>query len=506
MARSKDYNKRHSANLDRYAGQIGALFDLLASEATRIGAGTGLEDGSAGFSFDRFPLAKKKARALLAKIRKEMLETIESGIRKEWDLSEAKNAALVERLLAGSGLEEDVVRSLQPRNADALEAFVGRKERGLVLSDRVWNITSQAMAEAEAALGLAIGTGKDAQALSRDVRHLLKRPDEMWRRYYVTRTRADGSKVKEAEWRHKVVGQDGKVHFVSEPLSHPGRGVYRSSYRNALRLAVTETNMAYHKADALAWQQSPACIGIEVVLSNNHTSRGVKGLFFDICDELAGRYPKDFTFTGWHPFCRCVAVPLTASREDFVRYLKDKMAGKDVSRVEFPGTIKHMPDNFTKWKEDNHGRIEAMKRKGTLPEFLKEDDAPRHKEIAKAQKELVNWYKENLPMVNVGKFSAKRFETKATDGTSITVNRTFYNETINKHQDEPTYLYKLEYARKAHELIKNAKLINAYEKSIDHPDAHFRVYEVVDEKYRVEMKVKCNNDGNFLYILRLYKR
>ena len=55
-----------------------------------------------------------------------------------------------------------------------------------------------------------------------------------------------------------------------------------------------------------------------------------------------------------------------------MRYLKDKMAGKDVSRVEFPGTIKHMPDNFTKWKEDNHGRIEAMKRKGTLPEFLKE--------------------------------------------------------------------------------------------------------------------------------------
>ena len=64
-----------------------------------------------------------------------------------------------------------------------------------------------------------------------------------------------------------------------------------------------------------------------------------------------------------------------ARREDFVRYLKDKMAGKDVSRVEFPGTIKHMPDNFTKWKEDNHGRIEAMKRKGTLPEFLKERES-----------------------------------------------------------------------------------------------------------------------------------
>lgn len=370
MARSNDYDRRHSANLDRYGKKIDALFGLLAREAARIGASTGLGEGSGGFSFDRFPLARKRAQELLSEIRMSMLETIESGIRNEWDLSESKNAAIVERLVAGSGIPEHVIRSMQPRNAEALEAFLGRSEHGLSLSDRVWNITSQAMAEAETAIGMSIGTGNDAQGLSRDVRNLLRSPGEMWRRYYVTRAKADGTKAKETEWRRKVAGKDGRVHFVREPLSHPGRGVYRSSYRNALRLAVTETNMAYHRADSLAWQQSPACIGIEVRLSNNHTCRGVKGVFFDICDELAGKYPKDFAFIGWHPFCRCVAIPITAGREDFVRYIKEKMAGRDVSQVEFPGTVRQMPENFTKWKEENKGRIEAMRRKGTLPWFI----------------------------------------------------------------------------------------------------------------------------------------
>lgn len=352
----------------------GLCFDTLCQEAARLGIRTGLEEGMADFSFDRLPTARKQASRLLARIRQEMETAIASGIRDEWELSEEKNAAIIERLLEGTGIPRETIESMKPRNASALAAFQERKTRGLALSDRVWNVTSQAMAEVETAIGLSISSGMDAPALSRKVRELLKNPSEMWRRYYVKRTQADGTRRKEPEWRRRVVGEDGKVHFVSEPLSHPGRGVYRSSYRNALRLAVTETNMAYHKADTLAWQQSPACIGIEVVLSNNHTCRGVKGMFFDICDELAGKYPKDFQFTGWHPFCRCVAVPITASKEEFVRYLQDMMAGRDVSGVEFKGTVRDMPACFTQWCKDNSGRIERMRERGTLPYFIRDNE------------------------------------------------------------------------------------------------------------------------------------
>ena len=95
---------------------------------------------------------------------------------------------------------------------------------------------------------------------------------------------------------------------------HPGRGVYRSSYRNALRLTATENNMAYRTADHLRWQQQPFVVGIEIKLSNNHTCKGVIGRFVDICDDRAGVYPKDFKFVGWHPHCRCYCVPKQARR------------------------------------------------------------------------------------------------------------------------------------------------------------------------------------------------
>ncbi|EJW89679.1 hypothetical protein EVA_22214, partial [gut metagenome] len=71
---------------------------------------------------------------------------------------------------------------------------------------------------------------------------------------------------------------------------HPGRGVYRSSYMNARRLAATETNIAYRTADHLRWQDFDFVVGIRIVLSNNHTCLGSDGKphkFTDICDELS---------------------------------------------------------------------------------------------------------------------------------------------------------------------------------------------------------------------------
>ena len=67
---------------------------------------------------------------------------------------------------------------------------------------------------------------------------------------------------------------------------------------NARRLAVTETNLAYRTADYDRYQLFDFVVGIEIHLSGNHTCKGVKGDFFDICDELQGKYPKDFKFTG----------------------------------------------------------------------------------------------------------------------------------------------------------------------------------------------------------------
>lgn len=85
------------------------------------------------------------------------------------------------------------------------------------------------------------------------------------------------------------------------------------------RMAVTESNIAYRTADYERWQQMTFVVGIEIELSNNHTVKGGDGkphAFYDICDELAGRYPKDFKFTGWHPHCRCHAVTIMKTDDE----------------------------------------------------------------------------------------------------------------------------------------------------------------------------------------------
>lgn len=121
---------------------------------------------------------------------------------------------------------------------------------------------------------------------------------------------------------------------------HPGRGVYRSSYKNALRLTATENNMAYRTADHLRWQQLDFVLGIEIKLSNNHPCD-------DICNELAGVYPKDFKFVGWHPFCRCFSVPKLATREQVAEQARRIADNEDVSGFEYPGQVDTLPKKFT---------------------------------------------------------------------------------------------------------------------------------------------------------------
>ena len=74
--------------------------------------------------------------------------------------------------------------------------------------------------------------------------------------------------------------------------------MYRSSFQNALRVAATETNMAYRTADHTRWNQIDFVQGFEVRLSLSHN-------IYDICDHMKGYYPTSFLFVGWHPRCFC---------------------------------------------------------------------------------------------------------------------------------------------------------------------------------------------------------
>lgn len=387
MQKDNNYNLKHAINLRKYERAVASIFDKMVEEAAALGVATGWDESKGSFSFDRFPKARKKFTDLMWRVRKDLRETIEKGMAQEWELSELKNTDILRALVASINatrkdedkINEETLKSLEPRRADGLAGFQGRKVRGLGLSDRVWNVTSMASGQIELAIEQNLEKGKPAQKLSQDVRQALKEPDMMYRRYHKKITQADGTKKDVRVRYRKRVDDEGNVHFVEEPLEAVGTGVYRSAYKNAMRLARTETNMAYQKADSNYYNRSKFVLGIRVILSNNHTTKIGEGNktvpLIDICDELQGDYPTEFEFTGWHPQCRCTTIPIMPSKAEMMDYLKRKAKGEDVSDYPFSGKVDKLPANFIEWASNNEDRLIRMQRKGTLPYFIRENIA-----------------------------------------------------------------------------------------------------------------------------------
>lgn len=365
MAKQKldKWERRHIRNLAHYEEQILQIYLSAIQEAANIGGFAGDFDPAKPFSFADFPLIRKQVNKLMKKMAGNIEATIAKGIDVEWELSEEKASELVQRLfkdLEGEELEERKRLYLTSR-IKAREAFKERRDAGLNLSDKVWKYTDQFKEEIEMGLDLGLRDGKSAAELSRDLRQYLQYPDMLFRR---------------------VRDEHGILHLSKRAKAfHPGQGVYRSSYKNARRLAATETNMAYRNADYNRWQQMPFVVGVKINLSNNHTLNGEP--FVDICDHLKGEYPKYFHFSGWHPLCRCFATPITMTDEE-LRADQQRRHRGEPSRPELSSRyVANPPDGFRKWITDHADRIATAK---SLPYYIRDNRS--FVEAALAPKEL----------------------------------------------------------------------------------------------------------------------
>lgn len=304
------------------------------------------------FSFSDYPSTRRKIEKLLSDLQSGLETIIVNGIRSEWTLANNKNDELAKQVFGDSvgKLTKEQERRYFSTNGSARDAFIKRKTDGLGLSDRVWKYTNQFKDEIELGLDLGIRSGRSADELSRDLRSYLQHPDKLFRR------------VRD-EHGQLVLSQRAKAY-------HPGRGVYRSSYKNARRLAATETNIAYMTADYERWQQLDFVVGIEIKLSNNHTLNGVP--FTDICDKLKGRYPKDFKFTGWHPLCRCHVVTILKTEGELAADARRILAGQEPAG-DSANRVTGVPEGFKDWVDSNAGRIAMAASRGTLPYFIRDN-------------------------------------------------------------------------------------------------------------------------------------
>ena len=229
-------------------------------------------------------------------------------------------------------------------NNDALQAFQRRRDSGMNLSQKLWNQAEDYKRGLEHTLSVAIEKGMSAVTLSKRVSKYLEDFPSMKKDY--------GERF----------GRATDIHDCE----------YRS-----IRLARSEINMAYRSAEQMRWEQMDFIIGYEVKLSGNHNCKGVpQGAFYDICDDLKGRYPKDFKWLGWHPNCRCYVVPIIKSEE---RFWEDE--GK---RGDDNEEITELPDNFKQWATQNKDRIARAEQRGTLPYFVR-DNRERIKAVTRLQ-------------------------------------------------------------------------------------------------------------------------
>ena len=321
-----------------------------------------IEQKKDDFFFENNHTANRQVERVLGVMADRLNGILLNGIRREWAFSKEVLDARVEAQLDPSTrdrmlrdrLRIDATQRSRIRSADA---FVREKQRdGLNLSGRVWNLAGNAKKEIEVILQNAIKEGRRGTEIAKDLRRFLIEPNKLFRR------------VRNKETGALELSAAAKAY-------HPGQGVYRSSYKNALRMARTELKAAQCEAAWQSAQSNPLIVGWEIRLSNNHTTLrdGKPCPFHDMCDELQGVYPKAFRFRGWHPHCRCEMLPIIARPSDRKELYRLIFKGDAKEHASWsPRAVEEVPQVFTDWVEKNRARARGWR---TVPRFITDNPA-----------------------------------------------------------------------------------------------------------------------------------
>lgn len=368
----KKADDMHGWNVERYVKDVDRLYQQAVARLSVLAASIDGIPEDQPFSFRHNKAVEKEVDKTIQELASRITAGIERGARNEWIAACAKSNQFIESILQTTKLTRKTLQGYQDRNLEALAAFQVRKVDGLGLSDRVWKYVAPVKDEVEAVVDTskkyykhginsgksmtkmdrALGTGMSAAELSREIRSCLKEPNKLFRR---------------------IKDKYGNLHLSKNAkLYHPGQGVYRSSYKNAMRMTRSEINMAYRQSDYLRWQQLDFVVGIRVQLSGNHTSLGRDGKPHeanDLCNLLAGDYPKDFKFVGWHPQCRCIATPIMKPYDE---WNEDRSHLNDKNYRQMPASneVTEAPKGFSNYIRDNQKRIAGW---SSTPYYIKDN-------------------------------------------------------------------------------------------------------------------------------------
>lgn len=349
-----------------YNKRLGRLYSDYVKKLTSLGYGEDVLEDDVLFNFDNFPQLKARLNDIFNDYYQNSLLCYKSGITDGVALAYNHD----EMVIGGySVLTDKAIRVARDTAAATFIANRLKTKNGLNLAQIIWNYCQQTKSEFEMAMSNTIADGikkgSSAEEVGKSIRKYLNDPDMMYRRYHTIKVQKNGKKKDVVTWRRRRI-IDGKVRFIEEPLEKVGMGVYRSARKNALRVARTEINSAYHKARNERWQNEPFVIGQYIHVSPQHN-------IDDICNDLEGRYPKDYVWISWHAQCICTSDPITIQGEEKKEFYKRLMAGEDMSNYVSPFAVLTMPEKYNQYIKDNSEAIVKAGMRGKLAWHLQDN-------------------------------------------------------------------------------------------------------------------------------------
>lgn len=321
--------------LNRYVALVEQIYDTLNLEVAKAVSCTDYSaESDKPFKWSDYPQTRKQIADIQMQFVDDIHSVIYRGTSEEWKNSNEVQDLMADKVLQAYDaiVDKKKYTVLYQTNSDALKAFQIRKDKGFNISDKLWNQSAIYKEELEAAISCAIQKGTSAITLSKQIsKYLLDFPS---------------------------LQKDYKEKYGS--AMHLLDCEYRS-----IRLARSEINMAYRTAENERWKQMDFVVGYEIKLSSSHHHRMPHG---DICDRLAGKYPKDFVWTGWHPNDLCYKIPILKTEEEFWEW-----DGRSDVSTESVNEVKDVPDAFKQWVGANAYRIEEAKKRRTLPYFVRDN-------------------------------------------------------------------------------------------------------------------------------------
>jgi hypothetical protein len=270
------YEELQLQHAQYYVNVVQGIYDKLAIDIAQV-ASTVVNRKSAIFTFDDYPQLKPRIDKLISNANLKVTSAINAGIDDAWNLSNLKNDKLVEAVAKATPLGKRTLATYANRN---LEALAQSRTPIAELSKNVFKITKQFVKVAEYGLDAGIGQGIGARRLASDIRKSVKDPDFAFRRVRDKHGNLKWSKsFREYQEANNLKGKTG---------------VYNNPQKNFERVTRTETNRSYRKADQVRFQQLDFVVGVKINLSNNPNH-------CQLCITLAGSYPKNFVWSGWHP-------------------------------------------------------------------------------------------------------------------------------------------------------------------------------------------------------------